>query len=384
MGKAISITLYSLKLFNGRLVLTNLKENKKTLVSYLNGKPYLPSNKNSIHTNTIKPSAWEEQNCRYYVTCTWVTEENPNCSPTYYSNTDGDDFCYEPDNTVGGCYYYWDLVSSVIDRQCDQVWVPDPPDNTGGGGQGGDSPPSNEQVVHTDSLAAHFPCAVKLILDKLAENGVYADFVQPFTTSQRPDLTWTNANLNWVPNGDSGNIKLGSTEVDKALNTVNRSASITLNTSMLQNSSQLMIAATAIHETLHAYINYQIITGGPTFTTPPDYDPNKPWLYSVDAYAYMFGLPSNFRDHWAMLDEYFDRSVQILKQFDNSAHLDNDYVMAMLYGLNNADGFLSMQGSLNDEYKKIMSRYKISQSQLDAFWNTQLYATSNKLPNDCP
>ncbi len=39
----------------------------------------------------------------------------------------GDEWCYELDNTVGGCYYYWDLVSSIISKECDYVYVPDPP-----------------------------------------------------------------------------------------------------------------------------------------------------------------------------------------------------------------------------------------------------------------
>jgi len=41
------------------------------------------------------------------------------------------------------------------------------------------------------------------------------------------------------------------------------------------------------------------------------------------------------------------------------------------------------RGSLTDEYNKLMTRYGITQAKLDAFWPTQLYATANKLPNNC-
>ncbi|MET3503613.1 MULTISPECIES: hypothetical protein [Mucilaginibacter] len=186
-----------------------------------------------------------------------------------------------------------------------------------------------------------------MIIDNLAGCGVYSDLIAAFTTEKKPDLNWNNASLPWAPKGNSGTIELGLTTTDKAQGTVNRSATVSLNTNILRNSSQLMIAAIAIHETLHAYINYKIITGGPTFTAPPYYDSNKPWLYSVDAYAWMLGLPSNFRDHWSMLDEYFDKAVKSLKTFDNGAHTDQEYAMTILYGLNNGSDYLPMQGLIN-------------------------------------
>ncbi|MGY4538438.1 hypothetical protein ACVW0P_002858 [Mucilaginibacter sp. UYNi724] len=84
-----------------------------------------------------------------------------------------------------------------------------------------------------------------------------------------------------------------------------------------------------------------------------------------------------------MLDSYFDQAVQTLKAWDNSAHTDKEYTMTMLFGLDNGTDLLPMQGSLKDEYNKIMLRKGITQSDLDKFWPTQLKSTNNKLPAGC-
>jgi hypothetical protein len=56
-------------------------------------------------------------------------------------------------------------------------------------------PPTPEPIIlkiDASQLKNNFPCAVKLILDKLMQNSSYANLVAPFNTLQRPSLIWTN------------------------------------------------------------------------------------------------------------------------------------------------------------------------------------------------
>lgn len=59
-----------------------------------------------------------------------------------------------------------------------------------GGGGAGNITTILANDINTDNLSKAFPCAVALILNKLLKDGVYSNLVQPFTTSQKPDLVW--------------------------------------------------------------------------------------------------------------------------------------------------------------------------------------------------
>lgn len=225
-------------------------------------------------------------------------------------------------------------------------------------------------IIKMDKLKQNFPCAVKLILEKLQQNANYNNLTLPFATVKKPDLVWQNSPLDW---NNNGNYKLGETQAS------GRSAEITLNTSMLQNSSQLMIASTVIHETLHAYINYNIQTYVGGFEPPPSYTAKTPWLNSLSVWATLDGIPSNYRDHNDMMQKYFDSSVATLKAWDNGAHTDKEYAMAMLYGLDNSD-FAIMTSNLAQVYSALLTKNNITPSDLQTFWSSQLNSQSNKLP----
>ncbi len=71
--------------FNGRLFLKELKHGNVSVINYVNGKHnFQPLKKLQNNLSGVKTLGYEEQNCRYYVTCTWVTEFSPDCSNTYY------------------------------------------------------------------------------------------------------------------------------------------------------------------------------------------------------------------------------------------------------------------------------------------------------------
>ncbi|HEY4326246.1 MAG TPA: hypothetical protein VGN20_19830 [Mucilaginibacter sp.] len=256
-----------------------------------------------------------------------------------------------------------------------------PPDVGGGGGF---PPPTSNPCtstppvvlnINTDSLKKHFPCAVALVINNLGECGAYGTLVQPFTTTRRPDLVWQNGTLPWNVNGA---YQLGVTASSGGL-----SSTITLNTAMLQNSSQLLIEAAAIHETLHAYINYNMnLAAG---NQANGYITTGTWLYSLDIWITVNGLPSNYSSHYQMLSDYFNLAVNALATLDNNAHTTTEYAMAMLYGLNNAtDGTPTQQALLQTEYNNILASYGITTTQLNTFNIANLNAaTGSKLPTNC-
>jgi hypothetical protein len=239
------------------------------------------------------------------------------------------------------------------------------------------------QNINTDSLSKAFPCAVTLILNKLLTNGLYSNFVQAFTTAQKPDLVWQSGALPWSTSG-TGTFMLGQTAPETS--GIGTGATITLNTSMLQNSSQLLIAAAAIHETLHAYINYGLATALDNAATgQTDFTTNN-WLLSVDQWCVIDGVPSNFSNHFIMMTSYFQQAVSILEQWDGGAHTAAQCEMAMLYGLNTSDpnATAAENADLQTEYNSLLTQFGFTPTMLNEFYTSQLNAqSSSKLPGGC-
>ena len=267
--------------------------------------------------------------------------------------------------------------------------------NVPGGGGGGFPPPTDEDEpcseqqpdIKTDSLKKNFPCAVKLILDKLMQNNAYLNLVAPFITSHRPEIVWQNSSLSWnaaVANSTSKTYMLGQTEAQTT--GIGQSANITLNTSMLQNSSKLLIAAAMIHETLHAYINYGLATAQDNASTgQTDFTKNN-WLLSIDQWCVIDGLPANYSNHFVMMTSYFDQAVGLLKTWDNSTHSDAEYAMSMLYGLNTAgdNATAAEQLTLQQMYDTLKNKYSLSDAQINTYNKAALNASnSDKLPGGC-
>ena len=243
------------------------------------------------------------------------------------------------------------------------------------------SPTPSALKIQTDTLGRNFPCAIQ-ILQKLLAVQSYDNFIAPFETSQKPDLILSDGNFTWNPNG--GTNILANTQIDPSSG-VGLGSLIKFNDNMLKNSSILLIEATFIHETLHAYINYDVainsVNGAPNFKF------NGSWLNEMDVFVDQNGLPTNYRDHYEMMTDYFNQAISILASIDNNAHNTQQYAMAMLYGLNNADQTCTQTEvqELHQEYSNLMQSYGISSSQLNAFWLSQLMATnpSDKLSTNC-
>lgn len=187
--------------------------------------------------------------------------------------------------------------------------------------------------------------------------------------------------MTWGPNNS---YMLGETASESS--GIGTGATITLNTSMLQNSSQLIIAAAAIHETLHAYINYGLATALDNAATgQSDFTTNN-WLLSIDQWCVIDGLPSNFSNHFVMMTSYFQQAVSILEQWDGGAYSRAQCEMAMLYGLNTSDPNATAQENtdLKTEYNSLLTQYGFTAATINTFYQTQLNAlASDKLPGGC-
>lgn len=383
--------------FSGMLSVKDFKHSGTTnFYNYRNGLNIRKTTtRKSIKSNGIGVNA---EVCTYYLTCYWINNFPMYCGNMEYgetynqvNNVNSYDECYMPPNgywttpTGDSCRPDWTFGGSDIESDC--YYVPDPPppppeDPTGGGGGDG-NPPGNADLIRTDSLKSKYPCAVKLIVDSLLKLTQYNDFVQPFIGSQIANLDWDSSNLPWHVANGNGNFtyQLGSTETAGH----QLSAQISLNSNMLTNSSRLFIAATSIHETLHAYLNYNIQSAY------YDYQDSTvtagSWLYGLDSWYSVHNLPSYYRDHYEMLDDYFDKAVDILAEWDN--HSDTSlqtYRMAMLYGLDNANLPVTPQNQaritlLNTEYQSLLTKYGITAAALNTYWQTQLNApVGNRLP----
>jgi hypothetical protein len=165
---------------------------------------------------------------------------------------------------------------------------------------------------------------------------------------------------------------------------IGQSATVTLNTQMLLHSSRLLIAATIIHETMHAYINYGLATAQDNASQGyTDFSKNN-WLLSIDQWCTIDGLPSNFSNHSVMLTSYFDQAVSSLKSWDNRAHSDGEYAMAMLYGLNTSDPTTTaaQTANLQQAYNAIKTKYSLTDTQINGFYLSSLNST-DKLPGNC-
>lgn len=240
------------------------------------------------------------------------------------------------------------------------------------------TPLSPPVIIIPDSLYKKYPCA-SLIITGLQGIREYADLVAPFQQDLKPNLIWRSDNLIWNPNG-GGQTMLGNTSVDLS-GGLGLGSVITLNNNMMNNSSRLLIAAVSIHETIHAYINFNVSLAHAN--SDPNYTFNGSWMNELDFFYDQNALPPNYRDHYEMMSDYFVKAVYILSTFDNNLHTQREYIMAMLYGLNTPDPTSTPQqiNNLQRLYGQMLVNYGISESDLSTFWKSQfIVPVSGQLP----
>lgn len=244
----------------------------------------------------------------------------------------------------------------------------------------------------------------KLVLQKLENDTLYSKLIKPFQNiyipgagqvsfAGLPKITYNFSSQIW---GTNNQYKLGETE-----NTTAANSTIYLNTQAIQNASQLFLQVAAIHETAHAYLTYYIKMGtwGQTIQEGGDF----PWALKMANYGviatgqYMTG---NYTDHSIFINHYLNETVNILKSVNGGAYTNQEYIMAAIYGMNNAGTippslattatgqtyFTNLKNQLNTSYNNILTQNGITPAMINTFYNSNLInvPVNKKLPTNCP
>lgn len=233
--------------------------------------------------------------------------------------------------------------------------------------------------LKTDSVKKKYPCADTLILQAILKSPIMSKFVEPFLTPQRPTVTYlTDNTLDWGSATTGGTFMLGNNRIDPNSYT-GLSSVVRFNEKMLQNSSQLLIAATVVHETLHAYINYNVTMANSNYSNY--YSDN--WMLGLNNFYLMVNLPANYSNHTMMLEDYFDKSMAVLQAWNaKQGFIYSTKNMAMLYGLDRYETGTSQAliNNINSAFQAVKVKYNISTSDLTSFNNANLFSSTNKLP----
>jgi len=257
------------------------------------------------------------------------------------------------------------------------------PPASGGSHGGGSGPLAPVIEIIKDSLQAKFPCAKVLILDELEKITKYNKMVEPFLQKGfKPTISWTASAQPWSSTEYSG----GTTKVAGSSG-LGMSSNITLNSEMIKNSSTLLIAAVAIHETYHAYINYMFANNvDPTFfsKSEPNY---MAGLYQYIAYE-KAGSGNNYLDHYSMLTSQLANMTDILFTFSKGNYTVDECRKALLFGMNNpgANPDFGQKEFINKSYSDILKYYDYTESSVNNFLLDQINPNAaKKLPTtpDC-
>lgn len=261
------------------------------------------------------------------------------------------------------------------------------------------------QEIKTDSLALTNPCMVKLILNKLLQNGTYSKMLQPFQsiilpngvrlqTSGLPNLSFAASSQVY---GAGGNYMLGHT--GPMFSGV--SSKIHFNSSAISNASQLFLQLAAIHEVAHAYSRYYIKAGA--YGYPVDTTRYSTWAMNIANFELaskgINGGYANFIDHSLFLENYVDNFVKILKDMNGTAYTDKQYQMAAIYGLDNPGDepsgphivngvnlYTLNKSILAKSFNNLVTKFGITAAEKNSFYADNLVnvPANKKLPTNCP
>lgn len=272
------------------------------------------------------------------------------------------------------------------------------------GGSTGLEPCPPVAEIKLDSLKKYFPCMEKLIMQKLQNDSLYSKMIQPFQSVYLPGAGMINFRglpqltygFNTQPWGGTGtSYSMGNTGYS------GYSATINFNEAALRNASQLYLQVATLHETSHGYLNYYMKVG--VYGYPIESGADLTWALKMVNYGVLASgqeMMANYTHHSAFLINYFDKMVSILKSVNGGAYTDQEYRMAVLYGMNNpgdppATPLISNNGvnlyyilkdQLNNTYNQILNHYGITPAMLNSFHHSNLVGVpaSKKLPNTCP
>lgn len=279
--------------------------------------------------------------------------------------------------------WYWvefDIDNNIISAEYLYTTCDQDQEDHGGGGSGGAGAEEKPVIeIEKDSLTKKYPCATALI-GKLESIAGYNQMVLPFLQpDMKPTLAWNATSQSWTDGSYSG----GNTGIAGS-SYIGASSNINLNSDMLDNASELLIAAVAIHETYHAYINYFY-----AFKVDIDFYDKSKINYMSGLYLYHFygkerNYDNNYRDHYSMLKNQFENLAQILYEFGGSQKYSMVECRKMLlFGMDNPGELSSSVDKYNLDlvYKQLLNEYKFSEQEVKAFHSQQIKPKNyEKLP----
>ncbi|WP_316747139.1 hypothetical protein [Pedobacter gandavensis] len=254
----------------------------------------------------------------------------------------------------------------------------------GGGGEGGSTISYLTRELNTEAVKQKFPCVDKLILQVIFGLKEMTIFVLPFISELRPTITYTTGNLQWGSPTTGGTFMLGNATYDPQ-SRAQLSSVVTLNEQMLKESSPLLIAGAAVHETMHGYLNYKITLATNEMEESFKYSDN--WLLKLSAYHDRTS-GSNTTQHTNILINYFDDGLKVLGAWNKiygGNYDEKDMAMAMIYGLDHADTHSpqTLVDKINEAYSKIKIKYNISDQDLNTFKNNNLFSNNKMATTGC-
>ncbi|WP_270087103.1 hypothetical protein [Sphingobacterium sp. SYP-B4668] len=243
--------------------------------------------------------------------------------------------------------------------------------NSGGGNSGGGTSTS---PTHVKYVFKDYECMV-LFIENMENLASFDNVIRPFKGEDNgtgnPNLTWGyKTDLSWDP---SQGYVYGVTAVS---DNSNRSAQIYFNTNALNNSSDLIIAGTALHEAIHAYSNYYLKTNNLISSGNIDESITDFWLTSALKtleIQKLAGEHGDYRDHQTMMSKHvFPMMIGILTAWGGNRYTADEYVMASMLGLGQAGQLLGNQKTeqateIEALFKGLQAQFGISESQFDDF-----------------
>jgi hypothetical protein len=366
--------------FTGKLLLTNLLNKQSFLIDYENGHVSDSYRKMGLSVSTKirtigKTSYWQESCHTEIRHCRFISDGASYCGGGGPYLVVFREDCIWPSPMCGVTFMLEDYSE---ERVCQYVYFPDPPEPTNPQGPGGDGGIDGSiPFIDIDkrSMTTKYPCATKLVLDELEKLPFYNKMVLPFMQNgTKPTISWDAVQMPW----GAGAVYQGG-QTQSLTSGLGASSAITLNSTMIDNASQLLVSAVAIHETYHAYINYMF-----AFDISPS-------LYSKSQPSYMAGLyqyilysnngGGNYIDHYNMLTSQFDNFTNLLYDLGKGSYSMDECRMAMLFGMNSPEPNpeFGQAQFIATAYNDLLSKYGYTPQSIAQFNSAQINSvTENK------
>lgn len=303
--------------FTGTVLIKSLATGEITRATYQNG-TLTPSV--TLPTKGTNPNTLGQNVCDYFTTCYYSGYQEFSTVTVGYVSTSRGSTCLPPGFGAPTGFYSsiaWTLMSSSTNYQCEYVDVngpnplpPPPPPSTGSSG-------SNANFDNTINDTALKPC-MTAVLDGIRglSSGRIADIIHKFA-GQTPGYNW-NVQNGTLPTGTNG----ATNNYDRSTNSV----TTTFDAGQFGQATDLSIARTIMHESVHAYL-------GAFFADDPNLA-GAAYSDMVMAYATHVNATANDLQHDEMVRGWVQDIADALQQYGISKgyNLPSNFYSSLAWG----------------------------------------------------